>query len=211
MLPNISNPQSALQAKYREDINFYFKKYAIYRNAKKDWNAYQSAQTKFRDQILDIVTRHKATKLYAEKSIKIWLKDLKAMTEQTEKTTQRLIEPDYTRLIAIEFLEWPLWCGRCAIRDSWGCEKKGWKECWCKKRIWQSMALLDVQIRLKQWDCSSEEWNDRYKRQRLQCGKKGEEMCDRLWRKWILEKTAELMWLAYLREREQEKKQWTKA
>ena len=46
-------------------------------------------------------------KLCADKSVRTWLTDLKAMTEQVKKTTQCFIETEYKRLIAIGFLEWP--------------------------------------------------------------------------------------------------------
>ena len=71
------------------------------------------------------------------------------------------------------------------IQDSWGCERKGWGECWCKKRFDKAQYCLMGKWRSKLWDYSCGKWNDRYEKQQLQCRKKRKKTRDWLWKKWI--------------------------
>ncbi|MCJ1346517.1 hypothetical protein MMC31_004734, partial [Peltigera leucophlebia] len=53
------------ESKYKEDMDMYFKRHTIYRDARKEWEYYHAVQTKLRDKIQATVAKQKAAKLRA--------------------------------------------------------------------------------------------------------------------------------------------------
>ncbi|MCJ1349118.1 hypothetical protein MMC31_007354 [Peltigera leucophlebia] len=75
------------ESKYKEDMDMYFKRHTIYRDARKEWEYYHAVQTKLRD--------------------KIQATDLKASSAPPEATIKRSISVGYHRLMNIGLTEWP--------------------------------------------------------------------------------------------------------
>ena len=46
-----SEHQIGCESRYKEDMDMYFKRYGIYRDARKEWEYYHAVQTKLRDKI----------------------------------------------------------------------------------------------------------------------------------------------------------------
>ena len=99
--------RASRESRYKEDMDMYFKRHTIYRDAKKEWEYYHAIQTKLRDKIQATVAKQKAAKLRANLSVRTWLKDLKALSAPPEATTKRSISVEYHRLMNIGLTEWP--------------------------------------------------------------------------------------------------------
>ena len=55
--------QASRELRYKDDMDMYFKRHTIYRDAKKKWKYYHAIQTKLRDKIQATVAQQKAAKL----------------------------------------------------------------------------------------------------------------------------------------------------
>lgn len=89
------------KSKYKEDMDMYFKKHIIYRDARKESEYYHVIQTKLQDIILAMVAKQKAAKFWANLPIRTWLKDVKALSALPVATIKRSISVEYYRLMNI--------------------------------------------------------------------------------------------------------------
>ncbi len=105
--PETPEHRAGRELRYKEDMDMYFKRHIIYRDAKKEWEYYHDVQTKLRDKIQATVAKQKAAKFRANLPVRTWLKDLKASSAPTEAAIKRSISVEYHRLMNIGLTEWP--------------------------------------------------------------------------------------------------------
>lgn len=106
-LADTPDQQAARAARYKENMDIYFKQYQIYQGAKRDWTDYHTVTTKLRDKIQGSVAKQKAAKLRESLPVRTWLKELKAATASPEKVIKRSISVDYRQFMDSGFQEWP--------------------------------------------------------------------------------------------------------
>ena len=59
----IPEQQASCKSRYKKDMDIYFKRHPIYRDAKKKWENYYAIQTKLQDKIQATVVKQKVAKL----------------------------------------------------------------------------------------------------------------------------------------------------
>ncbi|MCJ1424103.1 hypothetical protein MMC29_001990, partial [Sticta canariensis] len=73
----------------------HYKRFNIYRVAKKDWDNYHTVVSKLRGLIQGSIAKHKAAKLRVDLPVQIWLQKLKASTAPAKKAIQQSILVEY--------------------------------------------------------------------------------------------------------------------
>ena len=99
--------RTARQSLFKEQMEMYFKRHAIYRDTLRQWEKYNECEAKLRERILATVVQQKAAPLVSHNSVRKWLSDLKASTQPPKALIKQNIRVEYQKLMSVGLLEWP--------------------------------------------------------------------------------------------------------